>query len=149
MVSGRTKITLIGIQLAKQGLEFIFEGELAECELCKVRKACHNLIPGKKYRITAVRSGSRHDCTIHLGGTCAVDVIEAPLIALVNADMAIVNSTITYTSFCSKTDCKSYGLCHPDGIVDGERYVVGEVLGNAPDVCERGRTLKLVELRTP
>lgn len=147
--SGKSKITLIGVQLAKPGMEFIFEGELAECEVCKVRKACNNLQQGRKYRITAVRSGSRHECPIHLGGTCAVDVIEAPLIALVGADMAIVNSTIMYTSSCTKTTCRSYELCYPDGIVEGERYVVGEVLGNAPDVCERGRTLKLVELRPP
>jgi uncharacterized protein (UPF0179 family) len=32
-------------------------------------------------------------------------------------------------------------------VVDGEKYIVTEVLGNAPDICEKGRALKLVELR--
>ncbi|MEG3055343.1 MAG: UPF0179 family protein [Methanoculleus sp.] len=41
----------------------------------------------------------------------------------------------------------AYRLCYPDGIIEGEKYVVGEILGNAPEPCERGRPLKLVELR--
>jgi len=32
-------------------------------------------------------------------------------------------------------------------VVDGEKYIVTEVLGNAPDICEKGRALKLVEIR--
>jgi len=145
----KTKITLIGTHLARPGLEFVYQGPLPECENCKVRKACHNLQAGRRYRIMAVRSASRHDCPVHRDGACAVDVIESPLVALVNADMAIVNSTIHYTTGCSKIECRSHELCSPDGIIEGERYVIGEVLGNAPDVCERGRILKLVELRPP
>jgi uncharacterized protein (UPF0179 family) len=145
----KTKITLIGTHLAKPGLEFIYNGPLAECEHCKVRKACHNLQAGRRYRITGVRNASRHDCSVHQDGACAVDVIESPLIALVNADMAIVNSTIHYAGGCTKVECRSHELCSPDGIIEGEKYLIGEVLGNAPDVCERGRILKLVELRSP
>jgi uncharacterized protein (UPF0179 family) len=63
--------------------------------------------------------------------------------------MAIVNSIIHYATGCSKSECRSHELCCPDGIIDGEKYLIGEVLGNAPDVCERGRILKLVELRSP
>jgi len=144
----KTKITLIGIRLAKPGLEFVYEGPLPECEVCKVRKACHNLQTGKRYRITAVRLSSKHECQVHRDGACAVDVIESPLVALVNADMAIVNSTIHYTVGCAKKDCRSHELCNPDGIIEGEKYLVSELLGNAPDICEKGRNLKLVELRS-
>jgi uncharacterized protein (UPF0179 family) len=31
--------------------------------------------------------------------------------------------------------------------VEGEKYVIADVLGNAPDICEKGRALKLVELK--
>jgi len=141
-----TKITLIGLHLAKLGLEFIYEGELAQCETCKVRKACNNLQVKKRYTITGIRPTSRHECLIHKDGACAVDVIESPLITLISADTAIVNSTIQYVLSCTKTDCKSYELCHPEGIIDGEKYTISEILGNAPDVCDRKRTLKLVEL---
>lgn len=144
----KPKITLIGTSLAKPGLEFVYEGELADCSGCKIRKACNNLQKGRRYRIVGVRSGSRHECPVHAQGACAVDVIESPIVVLIGADMAILNSTINFTSSCSRTDCRSYELCHPDGILEGGKYIVTEVLGNPPDHCERGRILKLVELRT-
>ncbi|BBL69179.1 UPF0179 family protein [Methanoculleus chikugoensis] len=148
MAKGKTKVTLIGTKLAKQGLDFVYEGDSCpECENCRVRKACHNLQPGRKYRVAAVRTNTRHDCPVHHEAVIAVDVMEAPLVALIGADMAIANSRISYEFSCPRTGCRSYRLCRPDGIIEGEKYVVGEVLGNAPDVCERGRALKLVELR--
>ncbi|HVP25582.1 MAG TPA: UPF0179 family protein [Methanomicrobiales archaeon] len=147
MPEAKPKVTLIGRLLARPGLEFIFEGELPECEHCRVRKACNNLQSGRKYRIVSVRTAAPHDCSIHDGGTCAVEVIESPIVALVNADMAIMNSRITFEFSCNKEECKSFELCRPDGVVDGDRYLVGEILGNAPDICEKGRALKLVELR--
>jgi uncharacterized protein len=147
MPEAKPKVTLIGRLLARPGLEFIFEGELPECEHCRVRKACNNLQSGRKYRIVSVRTAAPHDCSIHEGGTCAVEVIESPIVALVNADMAIMNSRITFEFSCNKEECKSFELCRPDGVVDGDRYLVGEILGNAPDICEKGRALKLVELR--
>ncbi|MCC7566248.1 MAG: UPF0179 family protein [Methanomicrobiaceae archaeon] len=147
MTTKKPKVTLVGALMAKPGLEFIYEGEISECEACKVRKVCHNLQPGKKYRIVNVRPQTRHECLVHIDSACAVEVIESPITALVPADRAIVNSKIQYEYTCNKTYCRSYELCHPEGIIEGEKYIVGEILGNAPDICERGRVLKLVELR--
>ncbi len=147
MMLKKTKVTLIGSMLARPGLEFIYEGFSAECEGCKMRKTCHNLQQGKKYRIVEVRQGTKHDCPVHLESVSAVEVTESPVVALIGADMAIVNSKIQYEFSCTRTACRSYELCHPEGIIEGEKYIVGEVLGNAPDICERGRSLKLVELR--
>ena len=144
----KTKVTLVGVTLAKPGFEFVYEGCVcAECEGCRVRKVCHSLQPGKKYRVATVRSNIRQDCPTHHEAVVAVDVVEAPVVALINADMAIVNSRISYEFSCPRTGCRSYRLCYPDGIIEGEKYVVGEILGNAPEPCERGRPLKLVELR--
>ena len=136
----------MGTVLAKPNLEFIYEGEVAECETCKVKKACHNLQKGRKYRIVTVRS-THHDCAVHLNGATAVEVMEAPITALINADMAMINSKIKPELSCNKSDCRSFPLCRPDGIVDGEKYIVVDVLGNASDICDKGRALKLVELR--
>jgi hypothetical protein len=148
MAEEKAKVTLIGVTLAKPGLDFVYEGILPpECDGCKVRKICHNLQPQKKYRIAAVRPNTRHDCPVHHEAVIAVDVVEGPVVALISAEMAIVNSKISYEFTCPRTGCRGYRLCHPDGIIDGGKYVVDEVLGNAPDVCERGWTLKLVELR--
>jgi uncharacterized protein (UPF0179 family) len=146
MVESKTKVTLIGTVHAKQGLEFVYEGEAPLCETCKVKKACHNLVKGHKYRIVTIRT-THHECPVHLNGATAVEVMEAPVTALISADMAIINSKIRFESACNKGDCRSFDLCHPDGIVEGEKYVVADVLGNAPDICEKGRTLKLVELK--
>ena len=53
---------------------------------------------------------------------------------------------VLYEYGCNRDECGSYPLCHPDGIIPGEKYVVTEVLGSSPDLCERGRNLMLVEL---
>jgi uncharacterized protein (UPF0179 family) len=145
MAEAKTKVTLIGTVLARQGVEFIYEGEVAGCDTCKVKKACNNLQKGRRYRIVSVRT-THHECMVHLNGATAVEVIDAPVTALINADMAIVNSKIKLGLSCNKTDCRSYPLCHPDGVLEGEKYIVYSVLGNAPDICEKGRALKLVSL---
>ena len=148
MADGKPKVTLIGANLAKPGVEFIYEGELPECIPCRVRHACNNLQAGRKYRILGVRTSSRHECTVHLGGTLAIDVVESPIVALISSEMAIVNSKVQFEFSCSKADCRSRDLCRPEGIIEGEKYIVGEILGHAPDVCLKGRALKLVELRS-
>ena len=146
MVGERPKITLIGTTLARPGLEFVYQGALVACAHCKVKKACNTLRVGRKYRILSVRN-TRHDCHVHLNGVSAVECVESPVVALIGADMAIVNSRILFECTCTRTECKAYDLCRPDGIVEGDRYLVHEVLGNPPAPCEKARALKLVELR--
>jgi len=146
MAEAKTKVTLVGTVLAKQGVEFIYEGEVADCENCKVKKACNNLQKGRKYRIVSVRT-THHECPVHLNGATAVEVMEAPITLLISPEMAIINSKIKPELSCNKGDCRSYALCRPEGVVDGEKYIVVDVLGNAPDICEKGRALKLVEIK--
>ncbi len=146
MAEAKTKVTLIGTVLAKQGVEFIYEGEVAVCDACKVKKACNNLQIGRKYRIVSVRT-THHECMVHLNGTTAVEVVDAPVTALINADMAILNSKIKLELSCNKTDCRSYPFCHPDGVVQGEKYIISAIQGNTSDICEKGRALKLVDIK--
>jgi hypothetical protein len=146
MAETKTKVTLVGTVLAKPGIEFVYEGESPECETCKVKKACNNLNRGHRYRIVTVRS-THHDCAVHLNGATAVEVTEAPVTMLISADMAMVNSKIKVEFSCNKMDCRSYPLCRPDGVVEGEKYVIADVLGNASDICSKGRALKLVEIK--
>ena len=146
MTESKTKVTLMGTVLAKPNVEFINEGEVPECDTCNVKKACHNLQKGRKYRIVTVRT-THHDCAVHLNGATAVEVMEAPITALINADMAMINSKIKPELSCNKSDCRSFPLCRPEGVTDGEKYIVVDVLGNASDICDKGRALKLVELR--
>jgi uncharacterized protein (UPF0179 family) len=73
-------------------------------------------------------------------------VIESPIGTLIIAEMAIKNSRITYEFNCTSEKCKNYGLCHPDGVVTGEKFTVVDVTGGAPEPCEKGRTLQAVSL---
>ena len=146
MTEAKTKVTLVGTVLAKPGVEFVYEGEVTECSTCKVKKACNNLTKGHRYRIITVRS-THHECTIHLNGATAVEVIDAPATMLINADMAMMNSRVKIEFSCNKTDCRSFSLCHPDGVVEGEKYIIADVVGNAPDICDKGRALKMVEIK--
>jgi hypothetical protein len=146
MAETKTKVTLVGTVLAKLGMEFVYEGESSECETCKVKKACNNLVRGHRYRIVTIRS-THHECPVHLNGATAVEVMEAPVSMLISADMAMVNSKIKVEFSCNKTDCRSYPLCRPEGVVEGEKYMIADVLGNASDICSKGRSLKLVEIR--
>ncbi len=146
MADTKTKVTLVGTVLAQQGVEFIYEGEVDGCDSCKVKKACNNLQKGRKYRIVSVRS-THHDCAVHLNGTTTVEVMDAPITMLINPEMAIVNSRIKPELSCNRSDCRSFSLCRPEGVIEGEKYIVADVLGNAPDICEKGRSLKLVEIR--
>ena len=146
MAESKTKVTLVGTVLAKQGTEFIYEGEAAECDNCKVKKACNNLQKGRRYRIVTVRT-THHECPVHLNGATAVEVMDAPVTMLINADMAIVNSKIKVELSCNRGECRSFALCRPEGVVDGEKYIVADVIGNAPEICDKGRALKLVEIK--
>jgi hypothetical protein len=146
MAETKNKVTLVGTVLAKPGIEFIYEGEAAECNTCKVKKACNNLVKGHRYRIVTVRS-THHDCSVHLNGATAVEVMDAPVTMLINAEMAMPDSKVKIEFSCNKTDCRSYPLCRPDGVVEGEKYIVADVIGNASDICDKGRMLKLVDIR--
>ncbi len=145
MAEAKTKVTLIGSEIAKAGLEFIYEGAIPECGACSLRKACNNLKAGKRYKVVGVRK-TKHDCMVHLNGASAVEVTEAAVPALIHADMAIKNTRISFESGCGQTGCEGYVLCHPDGAIEGEKYTVTDVKGNAPTACEKGRALKLVDL---
>jgi len=74
-------------------------------------------------------------------------VTEAPITLLISPEMAIINSKIKPEFSCNKHDCRSFDLCRPEGIVEGEKYIVVDILGNAPNICDKGRVLKLVEIK--
>ena len=145
MAEVKPKVTLIGKELAKNGLEFIYEGTITECSPCKLNKACNNLKKGRRYRIVGVRP-AEHSCLVHLNGTRSVEVVESAIPALLSADMAIRNTKIKFESSCTRDQCPNYPFCHPDGIIEREKYIIADVIGNPPERCEKGRGLQFVEL---
>lgn len=142
-------VTIVGSVIAKEGMEFVYGGSSPDCENCKVAKVCHNgkLKENRRYRVTAVRK-TKHKCPVHEGGAVAVEVKEADITAVIPTTQATRRTRITYQPVCDDIFCKGYDLCHPEGMRDGKKYVVLEVLGPYTEMCPKCiKNLKLAKLR--
>ena len=142
-------ITIVGSVLAKEGAEFTYAGPDAACEGCKVARVCHNtkLRAGRRYRVAATRK-TRHDCPLHEGGAEAVEVVDSEMTVVIPTSQATRRTRIVYTPVCDERFCKGYAFCHPDGMMEREKYVVMEVLGSYSETCPKGiKNLKLAKLR--
>lgn len=140
-------ITLIGSKLASVGNEFIFRGAAGDCEKCKLKNVCINLEKNKKYRIVGLRNGMEHECSIHEGTVRAVEVVPCPIIVNIESRKAFNGSKLVFEEpECNKA-CTLFEQCHPQGLRSGDRYTIAEVFDSNPGPCEKGLTLKKVELR--
>jgi len=142
-----TTVTLIGIKMAKPGLEFIFKGKNPDCNGCRFKNSCFNLDIGGRYKIVEIRNAPPLDCSIHEGGVRAVDVIKVPWTVLIESRMAINGSSITYKPIkCDINECTMYKLCHNPGIVIGDKYRIIKITGEPEEKCLMEYSLKLVEM---
>jgi hypothetical protein len=147
MTESNTKITLIGSRLAREGLEFIFKGEMPECKKCRLKNTCLNLEPGRRYRIERVRSNDIHECFLHDNGVLAVDVSRAPILTTIESRKAVGGAKIGYElPKCDKKDCSMYTTCHPEGLSRGDKCKIVDVLESLDSKCETGYSLKKVKL---
>ncbi len=141
-------ITLCGKDWAKIGVEFIFLGGRTECENCRLKKACLRLRSGAKYKIVGLRDGEVHECPLHDEGVVAVEVVELPIIALIESKIAVEGTKFHYEEKnCDMFDCSMYSLCHPVELKSGESVVVEKIIGEAPDKCAKGYSVVVAELR--
>ena len=147
MPEPNTTITLIGNKLAQVGAEFIFRGQAIECEKCKLKNTCLNLETDKKYRVVSVRNGMDHDCFLHDTSVRAVEVVPCPILVSIESRKAFIGSKYVFEGPQCEETCASYEACHPEGLVNGDRYTIGEVLDEAVGPCDKGLALKKVELR--
>jgi len=147
MTESDTKITLIGSRLAREGLEFIFKGEMPECSKCRLKNTCLNLERGRRYRVEKIRNNEIHECFLHDSGVLAVDVSRAPIEATVESRKAVDGAKIMYESpKCGKKDCSEYETCHPEGLVRGDKCKIVEVMESLDVACDAGYSLKKVKL---
>jgi len=140
-------ITLIGSKLAKEGTQFIYKGAAVECEKCKLKNVCLNLEKNKKYRVVAIRNGNDHECQLHDTSVRAVEVVPCPVIVSIESRKVFNGSRIVFEEPKCPASCVSFELCHPAGLVSGDRYTIAEVLDGDVGPCEKGLILKKVELR--
>lgn len=141
-------VTLIGMKLAREGIEFVFHATPDECVNCRMRSSCTNLDEGRRYRIVKVRSGTGHDCPIHDGGVIAVEVVEPTIRAAIDSKNCFDRSKIVFNpKNCRFVDCRFREFCFPPGLIIGDKYTILNVLGDLQDSCMDERSLKVVELK--
>ncbi|AGK60878.1 Uncharacterized protein conserved in archaea [Archaeoglobus sulfaticallidus PM70-1] len=140
-------ITLCGRTWANIGVEFTFIGGRDECEKCRLKRPCLRLKENAKYKIVSLRDGTVQECPLHDGGVVAVEVVELPIIALLESKKSVEGAKIRYEKkHCEIFNCSMYNLCHPAELMDGEEVVVEKIIGDSPGVCEKGLSVKVVEL---
>jgi uncharacterized protein (UPF0179 family) len=140
-------ITLCGKNWAKIGVEFIFLGGKPECENCRIKKACLRLREGAKYKIVALRDGTVQECALHEDGVIAVEVVELPIIALIDSNLAEGAKMKYEERVCDRNECSMFNLCHPVELKNGEMVVVSKIIGEAPDKCALGFNVVVAELQ--
>jgi hypothetical protein len=140
-------ITLCGKDWANIGVEFTFLGEKPECQGCKVKRTCLRLRENAKYKIVGLRDGTVQECALHDNGVVAVEVVELPIIALLDAKKSVPGAKIKYDRRnCELYDCSMFNLCNPVELKDGENVIVEKVIGDSHGICEKGYAVKIVEL---
>ncbi len=141
------KVTLIGVRLAKVGVEFVFDGPASECESCRLKNTCMSLDIGRRYRVVGTRD-IHHECPLHDGGVYAVEVVEMLTIVAIESRKALEGSKISFDPpRCDKNNCSIYDLCHPPWLRPGDKCTINSVLGAPSESCIDGLTLRLVELK--
>ncbi|HID42794.1 MAG TPA: UPF0179 family protein [Archaeoglobaceae archaeon] len=140
-------VTLCGKDWAKVGVEFTFLGSAAECESCKIKRTCLRLRNGAKYKIIGLRDGATQECSLHDEGVVAVEVVELPILSLIDSKMAVEEARLHFESRCRELECSMFNLCNPVELKNGEAVVVEKVIGDAPEKCIKGYTLKVTELK--
>lgn len=141
-------ITLIGEDLAKVGLSFIFDGPAESCEKCRFKASCvDNLEKGRKYTITNVKDIDQK-CELHDKGIVkAVEIKRSDLEGFIDSKKVFVGSNITYETPDCDIECVFHKYCFPDGLIDGDRCVILENLGKQDGDCAKGFNLTKVHLR--
>lgn len=140
-------ITLIGINLAEKGQEFMHIGGASACEKCRFKNTCiDTLEEGRIYLIKDVKD-TQHPCPIHEGGKVKVVKVEKSHIkALIDSKIAFEGSNIIFNPIKCDDQCVDKDLCAPEGLYKNDRCKIIKNLGKSPVKCSKGSDLSMVFL---
>lgn len=140
-------ITLIGKDLAKNGVEFVFYGLAEECESCRFKSSCvDSLEKNRKYKIINVRDNEQK-CPIHDGNTVVpVEVERSDITLLSNSKNIFEGSTFSYQSPDCEENCEYHDYCFPEGLCDGDKCIVVKNHGKHQGECIKGYKLNKLTL---
>ena len=141
-------ITLIGKNLAEEGLKFMFYGASAECEACRFKSTCiDSLEEGRMYVIKEIKD-TEHPCPIHDSGKVqVVEVENADIEALVNTKKAFEGSMIAFDFPVCDKECTMRDLCFPEGLYTDDKCKIVKTIGKPANNCIKGLELSLVLLK--
>ena len=137
-------VTMIQKEQAQIGHEFVYLGPGTQCQDCRIKSACLNQSPRRRYRVVKLRD-VLHECMLS-GDVVRVVEVEpsAPPVSL-EFNAAREGSIVVYQSGgCLDISCDHYFLCHPGGLESGQKIQVlktGEKLN-----CALGRDLVAVKV---
>ena len=137
-------VTMIQKEQAQVGHEFVYLGPGVQCQDCRIKSACLNQSPRKRYKVVKLRDVV-HDCMLN-GDVVRVVEVEpsAPPVSL-DLKAAREGSMIVYQSGgCLDISCDNYPLCRPGGLESGQRIQVLEIGGRLK--CPLGRELVAVKV---
>jgi len=139
-------ITIVGFRQAKKGFLFLHEGPLRECEDCTLFKVCMmNLEPKRVYKVVEVREKD-FSCKYFEEGAKVVKVVEADLMVAIERKYVFPQGIVPYKpQECYETDCENYLVCTPQGLKEGDKGKILEVIGQIR--CPLERLLVLVVFR--
>lgn len=140
------KISLIGVDLAQEGLEFTFTGPLVGCGECRIKNVCFNLDPGKSYRILKVREKENPCFVFNKDKVATVEIEEIPEVAHMQYGKKIQEgSSVTLSSMkCDQTTCPNIEKCNIVHMREGTRAVINKVDGKLD--CPKGYDMRKVSV---
>ncbi len=143
-----SNITLVGKEVARVGFIFTYVGTSPECEDCQVKKACHGLKAGYRYRITAIRD-KEHDCPVHYGGKVVIAEYEELKVEVsIPSSKAIEGMMITLKdNSCPLVWCANHHLCMEKNPASGKKVKVIKLMKEMN--CPRGLKLRRAEVELP
>ena len=140
-----SNITLVGKEVARVGFIFTYVGTSPECEDCQVKKACHDLKTGYRYRITAIRD-KEHDCPVHFGGKAVIaEYEELKMEISIPSSKAIEGVIISLKDgSCPLVWCANHRLCRKENPASGKKVKITRLMEEMN--CPRGLKLKRAEI---
>jgi len=123
----RRRVTIIGVNQARLGYAFLFQGPASLCKNCDFYNVCvENLESGRLYRIVDLGK-KKLPCKLLQEEGLVVEVEESPVEVCLDRRLAIRDAIITFNPVsCGISDCENREKCIPVGLVAGDRCKVIE-----------------------
>lgn len=140
------KISLIGVDLAKEGLEFTFVGPLVGCAECRIKNVCFNLDPGRSYRVLKVREKENPCFVFNKDRVATVEIEEIPEVAHMQYGRKLQEgSSVTLQSInCDHFTCPNIERCNIVHMREGTRAVINKVEEKLE--CPKGYDMRKVSV---